>query len=187
LEILVRRRAERLDLKKLREGQREACEALVCQHYKSIYRFMVYLTGDTILAEELTQETFTSAWANIDSYKRLASLGTWLHQIAYHKFVDSRRGVQHDAVLMDKIKQEKSEISETSNPLYQLTANEHTRMLYKAMHRLESPEYVAIVLHYIQDLSFREMARVLEQPVGTVKWRTSVALRRLKELLIGRL
>jgi len=182
----VRRRAERLNLKKLREGQREACEALVCQHYKSIYCFMVYLTGDTNLAEELTQETFASAWANIDSYKRLASLGTWLHRIAYHKFVDSRRSVQRDAALMDKLKQEKSEVSETWNPLYQLTVNEHTRMLYKAMHRLESSEYIAIVLHYIQGLSFREMASVLEEPAGTVKWRTSMALRRLKELLTGR-
>jgi RNA polymerase sigma-70 factor (ECF subfamily) len=184
--MLVRRRAERLNLKKLREGQREACEALVCQHYKSIYRFMVYLTGDTNLAEELTQETFASAWANIDSYKCLASLGTWLHQIAYHKFVDWRRSVQRDAALMDKLKQEKSEVSETWNPLYQLTVDEHTRMLYKAMHRLESSEYIAIVMHYIQGLSFREMASVLEEPAGTVKWRTSMALRRLKGFLTGR-
>lgn len=182
----MRRKAERLNLKKLREGQREACEALVCQHYKSIYRFMVYLTGDTNLAEELTQETFAAAWANINSYKGSASLGTWLHRIAYHKFVDSMRSIQRDAALMDKLKQEKSEASETWNPLYQLTVDEHTRMLYKAMHRLESSEYIAIVLHYIQDLSFREMASVLEEPTGTIKWRTSVALRKLKEFLSGR-
>lgn len=182
----MRRRAERLNLKKLREGQREACEALVCQHYKSIYRFMVYLTGDTNLAEELTQETFASAWASIDSYKSLASLGTWLHQIAYHKFVDSRRNVQSDVALMNKLKQEKSEVSETWNPLYQLTTDEHTRMLYRAMHRLKPSEYMTIVLHYIQGLSFREMAGVLEEPAGTIKWRTSMALRRLKEFLAGR-
>jgi RNA polymerase sigma-70 factor (ECF subfamily) len=184
--MLVRRRAERLNLKKLHEGQREACEALVCQHYKSIYRFMVYLTSDTNLAEELTQETFASAWANIDSYKRWASLGTWLHKIAYHKFVDSRRSIQRDAALMDKLKREKSEVTEAWNPLNQLTVNEHIRMLYKAMHRLEFSEYIVIVLHYIQDLSFREMAGVLEEPAGTIKWRTSMALRKLKELLTGR-
>jgi DNA-directed RNA polymerase specialized sigma24 family protein len=87
---------------------------------------------------------------------------------------------------MDKLKQEKSEVSETWNPLYQLTVDEHTRMLYKAMHRLESSEYIAIVMHYIQGLSFREMASVLEEPAGTVKWRISMALRRLKEFLTGR-
>lgn len=180
-------KAERLNLKKLRQGQREACEALVCQHYKSIYRFMVYLTGDTNLAEELTQDTFASAWANINSYKRLASLGTWLHRIAYHKFVDSRRSIKRDAALINKLKHEKNEVSETWNPLYQLTIDERTRMLYEAMLRLESSEYVVILLHYVQELSFREMANVLEEPTGTVKWRTSMALRRLKEFLTGRL
>ena len=182
----MRHRAERRNLKRLREGQREACEALVCQHYSSIYRFMVYLTGDTHLAEELTQETFTSAWASIDSYKWLASLGTWLHQIAYHKFVDSRRRHQHNAALMDKLKQETSEVLETLNPLYRLTIDEHTRMLYEAMHKLEPSEYIAVVLHYIQGISFREMASVLGEPVGTVKWRTSKALVKLKEFLVGR-
>lgn len=182
----MRRRAERLNLKKLRQGQREACEALICHHYKSIYGFMIYLTGDTNLAEELTQETFASAWANIDSFKHLTSLGTWLHQIAYHKFVDSMRSAQSAAALMNKLKQEINEVSETLNPLYKLTTDEHTRMLYKAMHRLEYSEYITIVLHYIQGLSFREMAEVLEEPAGTVKWRTSTALRRLKGFLSRR-
>ncbi len=182
----MRRRVQRRNLKKLRERQREAYEALVCQHYISIYHFIIYLTNDTNLAEELTQENFASAWSNIDSYKSLASLGTWLHQIAYHKFVDSRRRLQRNTALMDKLKQKKSEVLETWNPLYQLTTDEHIRMLYKAMHRLESSEYIAIVLHYIQDLSFCEMAAVLEEPVGTVKWQTSMALRKLKKFLAGR-
>lgn len=180
----MRRRTQRRDLKKLREGQREACEALICRHYKSIYRFMVYLTGDTNLAEELTQETFTSAWANIGSFKWRASLGTWLHHIAYNKFVDSRRKLKRDSALIDKLKQQKSDVLETWNPLFRLTIDEGTCMLYRAMHRLESTEYIVIVLHYIQDLSFREMASVLDEPVGTVKWRTSVALGRLKEILV---
>ena len=180
-------KAKRQNPGDIRQGSVEVCEEIICQHHKSIYRFMVYLTNDTNIAEELTQETFASAWSNIDSYKSLALLGTWLHQIAYHKFVDSRRRTQRNTALMDKLKQEKSEVLETWNPLYKLTTDEHTRMLYKAMHRLESPEYIAIVLHYIQDLSFCEMAAVLEEPVGTVKWRTSMALRKLKKFLAGRI
>ncbi|MHC4260636.1 MAG: RNA polymerase sigma factor, partial [Planctomycetota bacterium] len=63
---------------------------------------------------------------------------------------------------------------------------EHSALLYEAMRRLESSEYIVIVLHYIQGLSFREMAKVLEEPVGTVKWQTSHALKRLKGFLTGR-
>ncbi len=182
----MRRRAERQNLKNVRKGQREACEAVVCQHYKSIYRFMAYLTGDTNLAEDLTQETFASAWANIGRYKGRASLGTWLHKIAYHKFIDSKRSRQRYAAMMDRLKQDSRSVEETLNPLYKLTADEHSRLLYEAMHNLESFDYLMIVLHYIQDLSFREMAKVLDEPVGTVKWRTSQALKRLKAFLTGR-
>lgn len=180
------RRAKRQNLKKLRQGRREAYEAVVCQHYRAIYRFMVYLTADTCLAEELTQETFASAWANIDRFKRRASFGTWLHRIAYRKFIDSTRRLQRNAALMAGLKEEKNHARQTSNPFHRLTADEHSRLLYEAMSTLKSPEYIVIVLHYIQGLSFRQLAKVLDQPVGTVKWRTSQALKRLKAYLTGR-
>ena len=147
---------------------------------------MAYLTGDVSLAEDLTQEAFASAWANIGRYEGRASLGTWLHQIAYHKFVDSRRRLRHHSNLKVRLKQQRHDVPETSNPLYRLTADEHLRLLYEAMHKLESAEHIAIVLHYTQGLSFREMAKVLDEPVGTVKWRTSQALKRLKAFLTGR-
>ncbi len=59
---------------------------------------------------------------------------------------------------MDKLKQETSEVLETLNPLYRLTIDEHTRMLYEAMHKLEPSEYIAVVLHYIQGISFSLVA-----------------------------
>ena len=89
--------AERKNLKMLRQDRRKAYEAAVLQHYRSIYRFMAYLTRDTGLAEELTQETFASAWANIDSFKARSSFKTWLHKIAYRKFIDSKRSNRRDA------------------------------------------------------------------------------------------
>jgi DNA-directed RNA polymerase specialized sigma24 family protein len=73
------------------------------------------------------------------------------------------------------------------NPFHQLAKDEHIRLLYEAMHKLDSPEYVAIVLHYVQGFSFREMTGVLDEPVGTIKWRTSRALKRLRAFLTGRI
>lgn len=179
-------RAKRQNLKKLRQGRRKAYEAVICQHYRSIYRFMAYLTRDNALAEELTQETFASAWANVDYFKGRASVGTWLHQIAYRKFIDSTRRLQRNAALMDRLKEEKHGAQENSNPLHRLTADEHSRLLYEAMRSLKPSEYIVLLLHYIQDLSFRQVAKVLGLPVGTVKWQTSKALKKLKASLTGR-
>ena len=185
-EMSVPGRAERQNLKDIREGKRQACEAVICQNYQAIYRFVVYLSGDVSLAEDLTQETFVSAWSNIDKYKGQASLRTWLHKIAYHKFIDSKRKLERQAALIDKLKQESRDVPETLEPLCRVTADEHLHLLYEAMRKLKSSEYLMIVLHYIQDLSFRQMAEVLDEPSGTVKWRTSRALKRLKEFLTGR-
>lgn len=182
----MERRAERQDLKKLRQGRREACEALVCQHYRSIYSFLVYLTGDAGLAEELTQETFACAWAELGGYRGQASLGTWLHRIAYRKFIDSRRELQRDAALLAKLTEGGDNGRQPAEPLSRVAADEHTRLLYEAILALDSSERAVIVLHYIQGLSFRQMAKVLAEPVGTTKWRTSQALSKLKAYLTGR-
>ena len=182
----MRHRAQRQNLRGIRKGRRKAREAAVCQNYRAIYRFLVYLTGDAALAEDLTQETFASAWANIDRYKGRASLATWLHKIAYHKFIDSKRSRERQASLITKLKEQGTDVSQTSDPLYRLMADEHSRLLYRAMQKLEFSEYTIIVLHYIQGMSFREMAEVLNEPVGTVKWRTSRTLKKLKAFLIGR-
>jgi len=179
-------RTERQKLKGIRKGQRQAYEVVVCQHHKSIYRFMAYLTADVSLAEDLTQEVFICVWASIDGFKGHASLATWLHRIAYNKFVDSKRKLERDAALMTKLKQHSYDAREKSNPLDRIADDEHSRLLYEAIRTLESSEYIVIVLHYIQGLSLREMAGVLDESVGTVKWRTNQALKRLKSFLIGR-
>lgn len=180
------RRDQRQTLKDLRKGRHQAYEEVVLRHYRTVFRFMAYLTRDINLAEELTQETFASAWINIDRFKGRASIGTWLHRIAYRKFIDSTRCLQNNAALMAGLKEKNNNARRSSDPLHRLTADEHSRMLYEAMHRLKSREYVVILLHYIQGLSFRQVAKVLEQPVGTVKWQNSRALKTLRQYLSGR-
>jgi len=176
----------RQTLKDLHKGRRRAYEEVVLRNYKAVYRFMVYLTRDISLAEELTQETFTSAWANIESFEARASIATWLHRIAYRKFIDSTRCLQRNAALIAGLKEENNNARRSSDPLQGLTADEHTRLLYEAMRSLKQDEYIAILLHYIQGLSFRQVAKVLKLPVGTVKWQNSRALEKLRQYLSGR-
>ena len=184
----MRRREERENLRRLRQGDREAYETAICRHYKAVYRFLAYMTADAGLAEELTQETFASAWSNIDRFEGRASLGTWLHKIAYRKFVDVKRRLQRETALTDGLKGHSGDVPRTgaADPLHRLAADEDKRLLYEAMDRLESSQHIVVVLHYIQGLSFRETAKVLDEPVGTVKWKINRALKTLRGYLAGR-
>src|SRR5215207_6055065 len=95
---------ERL-LADIRAGRREACAALIQAHYQGIYRFLLHLTRDVALAEDLTQETFATVWEKLHLFAGRSSLSTWLHRIAYGKFVDVRRRTQRGADLADHLRQ----------------------------------------------------------------------------------
>jgi RNA polymerase sigma-70 factor (ECF subfamily) len=167
-------------LSHLRAGRAAACAELVRAHYQTVYRFLVHLTRDSHQAEDLTQETFATAWEKIAAFQGRATLGTWLHRIAYTKFVDARRAERRDARLRERLT---SPQVAPNDPCDTAMAGDEAQRLYRALYRLDAPERTLLVLHYLQGLSYRAMASVLDEPTGTVKWRTAEALQRLRALL----
>ncbi|HEV3259689.1 MAG TPA: RNA polymerase sigma factor [Gemmataceae bacterium] len=167
-------------LSNLRAGRPEACAEMVRAHYQRVYRFLVHLTRDVHQAEDLTQETFAAAWEKIATFQGRATLGTWLHRIAYTKFIDAQRAARRAAGLLERLTSPKVS---PADPLDTVIADDEARRLYRALHRLDAPERTVLVLHYLQGLSYREMASVLDEPTGTVKWRTREALNRLRAKL----
>jgi RNA polymerase sigma-70 factor (ECF subfamily) len=167
-------------LRDLRAGRREACAELVRGHYQAVYRFLVHLTRDVHQAEDLTQETFAAAWEKVATFQGRAALATWLHRIAYTKYIDAQRARRRAAELLERLPGVQAA---PAGPLDAVVADDEARHLYRALHGLDAPERTVLVLHYLQGLSYREMAAVLDEPAGTVKWRTAEALHRLRALL----
>jgi RNA polymerase sigma-70 factor (ECF subfamily) len=167
-------------LSDLRAGRREACAELVRAHYQTVYRFLVHLTRDVHQAEDLTQETFTAAWEKIATFQGRSTLATWLHRIAYTKYIDAQRAERRAAGMRERLTMPKAS---PADPLDTVTADDEAERLYRALDGLDPPERTLLVLHYLQGLSYREMAAVLDEPTGTVKWRTGEALHRLRALL----
>jgi RNA polymerase sigma-70 factor (ECF subfamily) len=172
---------ERL-LDEIRAGRQEACAAFVRQHYAAIYRFLLHLTGNAAQAEDLTQDTFATAWEKMAAFEGRSSFQTWLHRIAFCKFADARRSLMRRSILVERLMRETPPIN-TSGPLETAIANDQARRLHATIGQLEDLDRSLIVLHYLQDLSYREVSTVVEQPVGTVKWRIKMALDRLRQLL----
>jgi RNA polymerase sigma-70 factor (ECF subfamily) len=179
--------SEKRSLKAIRHGRREAYEEIICRHYESVYNLMVYLSGDKSLAEDLTQETFASAWAGIGQFKAKASIKTWLHKIAYNKFIDSKRTSTRRAALLAAQNPILADSDCPPGPAEKSMNDEHTKILYLALDELALCEYVVIVLHYVGGFSFREIGVILDRPVGTVKWQISQALGKLESTLNGRI
>ena len=172
--------SEMLLARRIQRGDREACAQLVRAHHAAVYRFLFHLCRDGHAAEDLTQETFTAAWQKIGGYVGLASMSTWLHRIAYRKFLDwDRRPAFRPATGSAGGHARRGGAS----PLDAVLADEWSRRLYQAVQRLDAADRDVVVLHYFQGLSYRQMAAVVGQPVGTVKWRLSAALGQLRSLI----
>ncbi|MFA6186746.1 MAG: RNA polymerase sigma factor [Phycisphaerae bacterium] len=161
----------------------EECKEIICQNYREIYRFALYLTEEQAAAEDLTQETFMAAWAKADTYRAKSTVKTWLHRIAYHKFIDSKREQNRQNSFLARYKENWSENSGCPDPFQKVMVNDESRALYKAMHRLKEPDYICVLLHYIQGLSFRQAAEILDKPAGSVKWQINQALKNLRTFL----
>jgi RNA polymerase sigma-70 factor, ECF subfamily len=183
----VERQDERKLLKRIRRGEREACEEFVRGHYRAVYGFQAHLCRDVHLAEDLTQETFAAAWSGLGSFAGRSSFKTWLCRVAYHKFIDAkRRGLVHAEKAREFQQFYASQIQDHTVG-EGLMAAERNRLLHDAVSELEEDDRLIITLHYLQDLSYREMASVLGKPTGTLKWLTSQALQRLRARLNGRM
>jgi RNA polymerase sigma-70 factor (ECF subfamily) len=167
---------------RLRAGRPEACAEIVHIHYASVYRFLVRLTRDIHQAEDLVQETFATAWQKAADFRGRATLTTWLHRIAYTKFLDARRAGRREVGLRERLAV-RLDTPSGLDPCAAVGADDEAERLDRLLHMLDAPLRALLVLHYFQGLSYREMADVLQEPVGTVKWRTGEALDRLRSLL----
>ena len=167
------------------KGEEDACVEVIRSHYEAIFRFLCYLCNEIHYAEDITQETFVAAWSKIENFNGSSSLATWLHAIAYRKFLDWKRKIRYSAVSSENLL-----LSENHNysqsPVDGLLKTEELQCLYQAIAKLDTYKRETIVMHYFQGLSYREMAQMLDTPTGTIKWRTSQALAKLKALMQAR-
>ncbi len=180
----MRDRSERRTLKALRERRREAYEEVIDAHYGSVYRLLLFLTRDTSLAEDLTQDVFASAWAAIHEFRGDASIRTWLHRIAYNAFLDTRRRREREKKLVATLSERP--LGTADNPLAGIMADEHLSRVYRALGHLDPDERTMLVLHYVEGLTYREMAQVLGRPDGTLKWMINRALKKLRQRFAGK-
>ena len=81
-------------------GDRQAFDALVSRHALPLRRYLLRLTGDPPLADDLAQETFIKAYCRIGTFGGLAGFRTWLFRIGYNAFCSYRRG-EHEAAELD--------------------------------------------------------------------------------------
>ncbi len=160
-------------IERWRAGDRDAFEEVVDRYGLHLLRTARLILRDEALAEDAIQETFLKAWQRIGSL-RDEDPGPWLTRIAMNESISTYRWRHRFQALTERFGRLGSSKPEVSS--------EARLDLAHALDQLTGEQRAALALHYYQDLSVEDTARMLKVPVDTAKSRLKTALRRLREL-----
>ncbi len=173
-------------------GQTEAFGQLVRRYEKELYGYLRRYLGNQDLADDVFQNTFLQLYTKSGKYEQGRPVRPWLYTIATHQAIDAlRRNGRHQAVSLDQVREESPDGESRSlvdmiearggGPVDQAQSAEGRERVRASVDRL--PEFLkqVVVLAYYQGLKYREIADILDIPVGTVKSRLHAALVKLQE------
>ena len=178
---LLSRRAQR--------GDADAFEQMLLEHQKNVYNLCYRMAGNPDDAMDLSQETFLRAWRCLDQYQFASAFSTWLYRLCSNICIDflRRRRRQQTVPLTfeDADGEEQTYAVPDAQPLpaEQVELKLTRETLAAAMAQL-LPEHRAVLqLRVVNEMSYEQIADVLDIQIGTVKSRLSRARNQLKKIL----
>jgi RNA polymerase sigma-70 factor (ECF subfamily) len=154
-------------------------EAIVSAHYESLYRFALSLTRSEADACDLTQHTFY-VWATKGHQVREpAKIKTWLFTTLYRAFLLSKR--RQSRFPLSDLDEDITENLQTDS--IDPSAQADVSQVLPALARVDEACQAAVALHYLKQCSYKEIAAILEVPIGTVKSRIARGITQLRKIL----
>ena len=172
------------------QGDNDAFEQLLLLHQKKVYNLCLRMSANPDDALDLSQEAFIKAWRSIGQYQFEASFSTWLFRLTSNVCIDHlRRKKRRQETSLTESYDDSDEAEEFTLPdaaplpEEQAITNETKLALAQAMERL-GPEHREILqLRVVEDLSYEQIAEILDIRVGTVKSRLARARLSLRKIL----
>lgn len=155
-----------------------AFERLVRKYQSPVRRFFLNQTaGDTMLSDDLAQETFIKVYVNISSFRQLSSFKTWLFKVAYNVWQDYVRSNKPTLSLITEspAEGENKGTKSMDSVVYDsgsgagTDSSEASLDLNSAMKILTENERTCVTLALIEDLPMEKVAAITGIPAGTVK------------------
>jgi RNA polymerase sigma-70 factor (ECF subfamily) len=172
---------EQLPVQSARAGNPAAWDALFRRYQLPLYVYVFELSRHEQTSLDLVQETFIAAAKHIGGLRDDEKFGSWLFGIAHQKIIQLWRKRGGKEMLLDEIPESPDELE--NQPDEFLIRREQEMELMKLLNRLPPPQRSVLLLHFVEDFSLEEIARITETQIGTVKSRLHYAKRALRKLV----
>lgn len=182
---------QKLEDKTLRaavQGDQQAWWQLVQAYSGRVYGLIYRQCGDPELAEEITQITFVKMVGKLADYQERGKFESWVFRIALNRLRDEIRRRKRQAIPVDFVETPPEAIGQASDeavPEAKLMEQEQATALHRHVKDLPEADQEILYLRYTSELSFAQIAEVLDQPLGTVLARGHRALKKLRAKLEG--
>ena len=158
----------------------EKFESIVDEYYEPLFRFAMSLTRAESDASDLTQHTFYIWAAKGHQLRDVSKVKTWLYTTLHRAFLQARRKkVRFPHHALDEVSQELP----TLDPEFINRAD--CSEILPALAQVDEIFRAAVALFYLEDCSYKEIAAILDVPIGTVKSRIARGLAQLREILLS--
>jgi RNA polymerase sigma-70 factor (ECF subfamily) len=161
-------------------GDQEAFRQLVIRYHRLVINVAFRALGELSLAEDVAQEVFLKVYKALPGYRHEKPFKHWLHRVAANAVTDALRR-RRPLVSLDGMEQPPA--SRESDPLDVATRHDLQRAVRQAIASLPSHYRDTIALQAFGELTYDEIAKTLDIPVGTVMSRLNGAKRLLRERL----
>ncbi|HEU0122358.1 MAG TPA: sigma-70 family RNA polymerase sigma factor [Bryobacteraceae bacterium] len=182
-------------VERLKSCDEQAYETLLSRFQQPIYNLCYRLVNDPADAADVTQDVFLKVFRSIDHFRGQSTLKTWIYRIAVNEAYNHRRWFsrhRRQEVGLE-VEDESSRpwldsISDPARDPYELALNEERHQLIESsLREINSDFRAAVILRDLEDLSYEEIAEVLQISLGTVKSRILRGRESLRRVIAAQL
>ncbi|MBL7545174.1 MAG: sigma-70 family RNA polymerase sigma factor [Bdellovibrionaceae bacterium] len=163
-------------VQEIKIGNRKAFSEIVKRHQKSLLRMSLRFVRDLDMAEDVVQESFIKAYEKLNAFEGRSTFKSWLFQIAVNTAKNKLRERKRLTTDIDSIQLAVGAVAETS-----LVHSALSQEIQEEIDKLPTKQRTALILRVYEDLSFKEIADIMECPYDTAKANYRHALIKLKD------
>lgn len=164
-----------------KEGDSSAFGELIKGYKTQLFTYLVRLSGNSTMAEDLFQDTLIKAWKGLPAYKEQNKFSSWLFAIAHNIAIDAhRKNKTYENV---NLKDDFTEVYVSENQHVQLEQNELKELIVDSLKLLPEKQRNVFLLRQHSGMSFKEIAETTGQNINTVLSHMNYAVKKIRKIL----